>query len=181
MSQIKFQFDTKKALQAVLWLLCRNNGAMNKLKLVKLVFLADREHLVKYGRPIVGGKYFAMDHGPVSSELLNMLNAAKTGTSRIPLKAGPSYSIKAADNPDERYLSESDLNVLDDIYRKFGHLDGFQLRDLTHELKAYKKNVPGKGSNRRLPYEDFFVDYPKSKRNMLKIILDEQQAWADFN
>jgi uncharacterized phage-associated protein len=181
MTHIKFPFDTNKALQAVLWLLCRNNGAMNKLKLVKLVFLADRAHLVKYGRPIVGGNYFAMDHGPVSSELLNTLNAAKTTHSKAPIQAGPAHMIKAAESPDERYLSESDLTTLDDIYRKFGHLDGFTLRDLTHKLKAYKKNTPQKGSRHRLPYEDFFEDYPKSKRAMLKIILDEQQAWADFN
>jgi uncharacterized phage-associated protein len=122
-----------------------------------------------------------MDHGPVSSELLNILNAAQTARSKFPLKAGQSHIIKATDSPDERYLSESDLNVLDDIYRKYGHLDGFHLRDLTHELKAYKKNVPRKGSNHRLPYKDFFEDYPRSKRGMLKIILDEQQAWADFN
>jgi uncharacterized phage-associated protein len=179
MSHIKFPFEKDKAIQAVLWLLHRNNGAMDKLTLVKLVFFADREHLVKYGRPIIGGTYYTMEHGPVSSELLDLINSIETNDRRIPLKPC-GHNIKAADSPNANLLSESDVTILDGIYQIYGHLDGFRLRDLTHELKAYKKNIPPKGSRCELPYEDFFEDYPPQKRGMLNVILDEREAWADF-
>jgi uncharacterized phage-associated protein len=179
MSNIKFPFDTNKAIQAVLWLLHRNNGAMDKLTLVKMMFFADREHLVKYGRPVIGGTYYTMEHGPVSSELLDLINSIKNSGNKIPLKLSD-HNIKATDSPNANFLSESDVTILDNIYQAYGHLDGFKLRDITHELKAYKKNTPPQGSRSELPYEDFFEDYPENERGMLNVILDEQEAWADF-
>jgi uncharacterized phage-associated protein len=177
---IKFQFDRRKAIQAVLWLLKRNNGSMDKLKLVKLFFLADREHLPRYGRPIIGGNYYAMDYGPVSSELLNLLDKEDPEISALPFNVSVSHQVSTDGCPDERWLSKSDLDVLDDIYERYGHMDPFQISDLTHKLEAYRKNEPPKGGRKELPYEDFFLDLDEKAQEMLRIILDEQEAWADF-
>jgi len=178
---IKFAFDREKAIQAILWLLRRNNGAMDKLKLVKLFFWADREHLARYGRPIVGGDYYTMNLGPVSSELLDLVNEATKATETLPLTTEQTgHQILAKGTPDERWLSKSDLDVLDEIYSRYGHMDGFRLSDMTHDLKAYKKNDPPKGGRKLLPYNDFFLDLDARAQQMLKIILDEQEAWADF-
>ncbi|MFH1370504.1 MAG: Panacea domain-containing protein [Planctomycetota bacterium] len=175
---IKFAFDREKAIQAILWLLGRNNGTMDKLKLVKLFFLADREHLARYGRPIVGGNYYTMDFGPVSSELYDLVKEKDTGLPFTTEKTD--YQIRANGVPDQRRLSKSDLDILDEIYSHYGHMDKFILVDMTHELKAYKKNEPAKGTRNQLPYEDFFLDLDAKSQEMLKIIHDEQEAWADF-
>ena len=37
------------------------------MKAIKLIYLADRLHLRKYGRPIIGDMYWAMKLGPVGS------------------------------------------------------------------------------------------------------------------
>jgi uncharacterized phage-associated protein len=180
---IKFSFDPNKAIQAVLWLLYRNNQAMDKLQLIKLFFYADHKHLIEYGRPIAGGEYYVMTHGPVCSELLNILDSIQqSGVSNLPLKARGAYDIVATTPPDTQLLSESDLNVLDEIYRRYGHMDKWKLRDMTHELTSCKKNEPREGEKRHaLPYEDFFEDCPdEESKKMLRVILDEQQAWADF-
>lgn len=174
---IKFVLDREKAIQAVLWLLGRNNGTMDKLMLVKLFFLADREHLARYGRPIVGGDYCAMDFGPVSSGLYDLVKEKDTG---LPF-ATEGYQIRANGTSDQRLLSKSDLDVLDEIYKSYGHMDNFMLVDMTHELKAYKNNEPAKGTCKELPYEDFFLDLDAKAQEMLKIIHDEQEAWADFS
>jgi uncharacterized phage-associated protein len=176
---VKFAFDREKAIQAILWLLGRNNGTMGKLQLIKLFFWADREHLARYGRPIVGGNYYNLDHGPVSSELLNLVNEA--GASSLPFNIdSTTHQISTSGIPDSRWLSKSDLDVLDEIYKQYGHFDGIQLRDMTHELRAYKENAPPKKSRKELPYEDFFLDLDAKAQEMLKIIHDEQEAWADF-
>ena len=181
-SPIKFPFDANKAVQAVLWLLHCHKGTIDKLKLVKLYFLADREHLVKYGRPIVGGTYYTMANGPVCSELLDLLNAVQAGSGEFPLTSKGRHAIEAHGAPNTLYLSESDLNVLDKVYGEYGHIDKWKLRDITHHLKSYKKNEPNLNEKRRiLPYEDFFEDYPKQERGMLKVILDEQHAWANLS
>lgn len=178
--QIKFDFDTEKAKQVVLWILCRNNGSMDKLQLVKLIFFADRLHLIKYGRPIVGGSYCAMEHGPVSSELLTLINNSQTKPRDYPFGFRSSFELIAKDSPDDKWMSESDLLVLDEIYQKYGRIDKWKLRDMTHKLKAYKKNEPQKGSCKAMPYEDFFEDLDEQSRKTLAMIIDEQKAWADF-
>lgn len=179
MGKVEFQFNREKATQAILWLVHRNNGILNKLQLMKMVFLADREHLAKYGRPIVGGSYFTMKYGPVSSELLNYLDESLTND--LAFKVEDSYEVVAIKSTGQDWLSQSDLDVLDDIYKKFGHLDQWKLSEITHDFKAYKKNEPPEGGRCPLPYEDFFLDFDDEARKMLELINEEQEAWADFH
>lgn len=180
--QIRFSFEPNKAIHAVLWLLYRNNQVMDKLQLVKLFFYADREHLIRYGRPILGGDYFTMERGPVCSQLLNILDEVQAGNTSWPLKARGQYDIVAKEPPDAQWLSESDLAVLDKVYGELGHIDKWKLRDMTHELVSCKKNELQEGEKRHpLPYEDFFEDYSdEESKRILRIVLDEQKAWADF-
>jgi len=181
--QIKFPFDPNKAIQAILWLLHRNNQAMDKLQLIKLFFYADHKHLIEYGRPIAGGEYYVMTHGPVCSELLDILDGIQqSGISDLPLKVRGAYDIIATTPSDTQFLSESDLNVLDETYQRYGHIDKWKLRDMAHQLPSCRKNEPQAGEKRHaLPYEDFFEDCPNDEsKKMLRIILDEQQAWAEF-
>ena len=176
---INFPYNSEKATQAVLWFLQAGKGLMDKLQLVKLFFYADREHLARYGRPIIGGTYYAMPNGPVCSELLDDINKSSDGSSTFILKG---HELTANGMPDKDWLSESDLDILDEIYRQYGHIDRFKLRDMTHELKAYKKHWPPKNGARELiPYEDIFEDLDDDRaKSMLEIIYDEQDAWADF-
>jgi len=179
MRQVTFQFDREKAIQAISWLVHRNNGEMDKLTLVKLLFWADREHLAMYGRPIVGGSYYTMDHGPVSSQLLDYLNEPPSNKSIFTIDEKHRVITRCPSG--QEWLSQSDLDVLDEIYSRYGHLDPFKLRDLTHDLELYKKNKPSKGGRNPLPYEDFFLDMDVDAQKMLELILHEQEAWAEFN
>lgn len=174
---VTFPYDQKKAHQAALWFLHRHGGALEVLKLVKLIFFADRLHLFRYGRPITGGIYCALPHGPVADALYNDLKAQSAGHPGAEdspfIRVG--NKIQAAVSVDEEYLSESDLEALEETERLYGAFDSFHLRDLTHELKAYTKNDPGNGS-RNLPYEDFFEDLPADERWMLEIIREDNEA-----
>ena len=62
-------FSHKKATQAINFFACRNGGAIEKLRLLKLIFFADRYHLRKFGRPITNDPYWAMQFGPVASSV----------------------------------------------------------------------------------------------------------------
>lgn len=170
---IQFQYDVNKARQAVLWLLHKHGGAMDKLKLIKLIFFADRAHLVRYGRPIVGGQYYAMDLGPVSSELKDDVDKA-TLTNELPFKTQGDYNLVAKGPADEDWLSESDLETLDEVYAKYGRIDSIKLGLMTHELKVWKNNEPPQGGCKPIPYEDFFED--NEDKTILEIIMDDQEA-----
>src|ERR1700681_3309737 len=66
-SFMPFSFSHRKATQALNFFANRAGGSINKMKVLKLVYFADRYHLRKYGRPVVGDEYVAMNYGPVAS------------------------------------------------------------------------------------------------------------------
>lgn len=172
---IRFAYNPDKATQAVLWLLGQHGGRIKKLMLVKLIFLADQEHLFRYGRPIVGGQYYAMKHGPVCSPL-------KTDLDNSPQQADLPYHLEGLDvianaPANEEHFSESDMSVLAEINSKFGWWDRFKLSDYTHKLASYIQTWGDRTQGREeLPYESFFLD--TKDKTMLDIVQDGQEAWA---
>src|SRR6185312_10095771 len=46
---------------------------MHYLKLLKLMYLADREALLRWGIPISTDRYVSMDHGPVVSNTYTLI------------------------------------------------------------------------------------------------------------
>src|SRR5437899_2065419 len=72
---MRFAFNEKKATQAAAYLLVRHGNRMNKMVLLKLLYLADRASLVECGQPITGDRMVSMPHGTVLSMVLDRLNA----------------------------------------------------------------------------------------------------------
>lgn len=52
-------------------------GKMDRVKLIKLLWAADRYHLRAHGRMVSGTDYVAMVHGPVSSLALDVAQISK--------------------------------------------------------------------------------------------------------
>ena len=177
---IKFDYDPQAAREVVLWFLNKHGGKLDILKLVKLIFLADREHLFRYGRTIVGGFYVAMQHGPVPSNLYDDLKDAKQFPDKHPYDFSGEYQLTAKESFDEDEFSESELEILEMIDSEFGKMDPFKLRDLTHELKAYQKNYPdiNQKTSNPMSYEDFFLD--TVDKDMLDLILEDVEVKSFF-
>jgi uncharacterized phage-associated protein len=51
---------TNKIVQVIAYLL-QKEGQMDYLKIIKLIFFADKLHIKKYGRLITDDSYYAMD------------------------------------------------------------------------------------------------------------------------
>ncbi len=116
--------------------------------LVKTLFLADRAHLNEWGRPITYDNYAAMLHGPVPSLAYDLLKAnakalRECQISQLPWTATPqSKGVKYYMPIDsvllpEDYLSESDIDALNDALGAVFRLGFGQIRRLTHQDPAY--------------------------------------------
>lgn len=177
---ITFPYDPAKGAQAIMWLLKRHKGHLSKLSLIKLLYLADKEHLSKYGRPIVGGQYYALPHGPVSSELLNHVDSAKSKGSYPFFQENNQICADTDCDCDE--LSQSDIEILNKIDHEHGSWTASRLRGFTHSLKEWASNWSQKkdGTQRHpISYEDLFCG--EKDEAMLEVVRDEQEAWADFD
>ena len=138
MESLHFNFDYLKATQALDYFAIEEGGQINKMKVLKLVYFADRYHLRKYGRMITNDNYFAMEHGPVPSttkdiaESNDYLDETIKAYSQGFIEPIDNLTLKAKSKLDKSALSDSDLEALKFSWDTFGHLDQFELRDLTH-------------------------------------------------
>ena len=73
-NEIRFKFNEKKTAQAVTVFLKKNGREMSYMKLIKLLYLVDRQALRLWERPLTGDIYFSMKHGPVLSNVLDIIN-----------------------------------------------------------------------------------------------------------
>jgi uncharacterized phage-associated protein len=72
-------WDKEKAIEAIVYLANRLDKP-TKLKIFKLLYFADKLHMSRYGRFIVGDYYVAMKHGPVPSRTYNILKEVEGGS-----------------------------------------------------------------------------------------------------
>ena len=69
-------FTTRKVAQMAAYFAECSGGTINILKLIKLMYLADRESMHRHGTPISFDRFVSMDHGPVPSQSLNLSHSS---------------------------------------------------------------------------------------------------------
>ncbi len=152
--RIRFQFNAEAAVQAAAYLLGNSGGAVDKVKLTKLLYLADVDHFLQYGRPITGDTQSALPFGPVPSCTLNLLNGLDDQHNDYVLAyigSGDRQFI-LREEPGTSCLTQSDKTILDAVLKQYGDMHTWALRDLTHKLPEYVEcEVPGSSSP--IPYE----------------------------
>ena len=132
---IRFPFNERKALAAATHLLAKNDGCMPYMRLLKLLYLADRAALMEYGRPITGDRYVAMKLGPVLSNVYDRIKEGEWGGLIRKIR----YDVQLVGPELTGPLSDADVNILDEAGRFCQTLDHWNLSDLTHELPEWVK------------------------------------------
>jgi uncharacterized phage-associated protein len=152
---IRFRFDERKAAAAAAYLLKLHGGKLNHMKLIKLLYVAERTSLDRFGRPIVGDRYVSMKHGPVLSRVYNFIKdeAGTPSVWSVLIERGDDkLTVRLLDNdPNLGPLSDADVLILEEITKLYQGWDQYKLRDMTHEEFAEWQN-PG-NSSRELPVE----------------------------
>ena len=160
----------KKATQALNFLAEKKDGKINKMKAIKLIYLADRLHLRKYGRPIIGDVYWAMKLGPVGSRTKR---AAELDVPESFLPYAQKY-IQSGDEKKQSFVSlrstdtdlfsRTDIECLESVYFAFGDKDQFELAELSHQYPEWAKHAKELKSGKKrvlMDYEDLFADAEK--------------------
>ena len=143
---IRFRFVPEKMV-ATLTFLAQRVPDLDAMKTVKLLFFADRAHLRKYGRPILGDTYYGLEHGPVPSATYDVIKEAfyQTGENvsadTMDLlaeysdvdRSGERPRFVARKNPDMDWLSASDIEALEETLQQLGAKSALDLRTLAHE------------------------------------------------
>jgi uncharacterized phage-associated protein len=209
MGDIKFEFSLDKLIHAIAFFFESGIQDLTKLKVAKLLYFADKTHLLEYGRPILGDVYFCMEFGPVPSFALNEMSEAIQRSEvadeessdygkmnqmlrvKKPLFGG--YPHFEARHPfDSSVFAESELGVLKSVVEQYGPKTARDLVDLTHEEAPFLIANESRGPRSRapIPYELFFAGAPPNAMKHLArlkadfcgevIPLPGDQAYEEF-
>lgn len=165
---IRFQFDERKAADAAAFLIQLHGGKLNHMKLIKLLYVAERTSLDRFGRPIVGDRYVSMKWGPVVSKIYDLIK----GEDEFPAwsvlieKSSPT-TVALRAKPDLGSLSDADIEILTEVAELYRKIDQFKLSDMTHEEFAEWRN-PG-NSSREIPVERILEVLGKSPEEIERV------------
>ena len=146
---------THKIIDVIAFLLHKAQKPLTQYQIVKAIFLADRDHLNKYGRPVTYDNYVAMAHGPVPSCAYDCLKndpmiLDEIGRECFPWKEVENYPKDDVSKNSKFFelteapkvsglMSESDEIALETALQKVLASDFKQLRMLTHEDPAWQE------------------------------------------
>jgi len=164
-------FNVRKASQVVAFFALREGGSINILKLVKLIYLADRQSLADRERPITGDEFIAMRFGPVNSITYDFAKGAANErraewSEFVGERRGHDITVKdgvTAEDLDE--LSRYEARVLSGIWMRFKDIERFQLAEWTHRYCPEWRD-PGTSSV-EISYADVFKVLGKAEPDEL--------------
>ena len=193
-ANIRFSFKVRKFVNAMAFF-AEKVDKLDKLKAAKLLYFADKYHLIRYGRPIFGDHYHSLDYGPVPSLCLDIMNEVLQPLSEIKIqtpyknifekklrvfnpKNHPYPCFKKIKQPDMEVFSQSEIESLRATISRYGKKTGGKLIDICHKeatwLKAKENPDP------EIDYRLFFED-PAVRPGALELmeILQEDRTFLE--
>lgn len=140
---MRLRFNEAKATEAAARLIELRGGKMSYMKLIKLLYLADREALLRWGRPITTDRYVSMDHGPVVSNVYELIRAEpQPGRGqywrRFVSAPDGDYDVSLLATPAPAELSQAEDLLLQEVFALHGGKTRWQLRDFCHTLSEWQ-------------------------------------------
>lgn len=135
------RFNEAKATQAAAFFLKLRGGQMHYIKLIKLLYLADREALLRWGLPFTTDRHVSMDHGPVGSRILNLITEDRVKPVWSEYISAPlgEYEVRLLKDAPTDLLSRAEENLMTEIFENYGHRNRWDLIDnVMHKLPEWR-------------------------------------------
>lgn len=138
--------EGKKALEALLYI--TNHGVNDVWKTLKLIFYAEKIHMERYGQPISGDTFIAMDAGPVPSFSYDLIKSARGKSwcndekvesldSKSALRTEGTIQVFPKRKANLDLLSESAIEALDEALKTYGSIPDPELSRIAHSESCY--------------------------------------------
>lgn len=152
---------------------------MDRLRLLKLLYMADREALAKRGIPIVGGRVAALDNGPLHCTIYDLIKGehedAETWATYF---KNEGYVVVALDEPHRGELSPFEIRILTSMSEQHRTLDTWEVVEETHRFPEWKEaHTPG--SSRTIPAEKI-LEAVGAPPEAIAAVIEEAEAHAKF-
>jgi uncharacterized phage-associated protein len=175
-----FHLNLSKAIQAAGVLLKDAPGrSMDRIRLIKLLYIAERESFREFGEPITGDRIVAMEHGPVLSCVYNCIKGEGPRRSCVQWDAffvSRGNTVEMQKNPEDGDLSDREIATLKRVAHERRDKIQWEIVDETHHFQEWIDHNPGK-SSRPIPFEDILAAVGRDVGSDLK----EAKEWAEWH
>lgn len=175
------KFDIDKTTQAAAVVLKEHRGRISRLRLLKLLYIADRESIQETLDPIVADRFAAMDHGPILSQTYDVLRGMSLDSpawERFIVQEGPRDHVLACD-PGVGKLSRYEVAKLTDVCQRHWFMNDYDIAEVTHLFPEWEKNKPAKGSSRPIPLVDLLEAI--GRKELLGRMSEDAKASAEID
>lgn len=145
-----FTFNIHKAIASTGYFYNLNGGKITVLKLVKMLYYADRLALQELHYPITGDSFASLKNGPIVSGIYDLVKGVYGGGRQklwneyIGKRAG--HTIPLVKSPSLNSLSKSELRILKSSFEKIVGMSYDRLVRWTHKFPEWED--PGRSSKR---------------------------------
>ncbi|HMH51228.1 MAG TPA: Panacea domain-containing protein [Candidatus Acidoferrum sp.] len=133
-----FPFNERKATAAAAFLLQQEGGTMDYMRLVKLLYLAERESLAHLGHPLTGDTYCALDQGPILSRIVDLCKQPSSGVWGTQVERSSLWAVRLKTTPDLGPLSPAEMTILEEVAKAHRDHDQWQLSTLMQGLPEWR-------------------------------------------
>jgi len=149
---VQYRINYTKAIETILWLVNQKPG-LDIYHIGKAIFYAEKCHLNKYARPIIGDVYQKGDYGPFPSTIRDIIQQKVEWIPPDQIQESIE-AFKVVNNPyptpipkrlpNLNFFSGTDIECLKEALGVVGELSFDELKKMTHEeesfLSAIEKN-----------------------------------------
>jgi hypothetical protein len=184
MGVVIFPFNEAKAAQCAAGLLklCQS-GRMSYVKLVRLMYLVDREAFLDWGHPVTTDQYVITSSGPILSRVNALITEGSVAPSDwseyiSPLRGDPGnleVELRLQDAPASE-LSMAEEGLMAEVFSRHSSKTRWELVEFTKTLPEW---TDPQGSAIPLTYPDLLKADGKTKAEIAAIMEDlESHAFA---
>jgi len=152
---MRLRFNEAKATQAASLLLQLRGGRMSYLKLIKLLYLVDREALLRWGRTVTTDRHVSMPKGPVVSQIYDLITGEDPPDVqtfwREYISSPANHEVELLRDPGNDELSRAEELLIAEIFAEHGKKSRWELVKYTHDLPEWQDP---NGSSIPIAYRD---------------------------
>jgi uncharacterized phage-associated protein len=174
---LHFHFD--KALQAAGVLLDFAGGRMEYLRLLKLLYIAEREMIAEACSPITGDRAVSMKHGPVLSQVYDLIkgNSARSGEWSHYVSTVSPDVVQNRPIPRGK-LNTGEIEKLRAVSDRFHGVSVWDICDVTHTFAEWQQYFADEKS-KTIPWED--VLRAQGKADKISVVMEEERLRREFD
>lgn len=137
--RIAYRINYDKAVEVIIWL-ADQKPDIDIYHVAKVLFYADKMHINRYARPILGDTYISMDYGPVPSGVRDLITKnswlnpdyLQIIEDSLKIEQSPYPRLTALRKPNMDFFSGTDIECLQESLGKYGNKSFDELKNLTH-------------------------------------------------